>query len=248
MNSAYLDDRIQGIAQEAFDLTRPDMGDQLLRWLGTDTAALLNDFEANNQAFMDDLALRTPVMRDDIQEFFALPRQVDVTLDVHPAEAGKIQISTLRPEEYPWQGVYFDGVPVRIEAIAEPGYVFDHWAQNGLFSDTLNAVFLDSLTADAIDFDAFFEPDFSAIREPGVHYFSLHPNPTTGAVLLSTSESFSSTTRYEISDLRGSIVGTGSLPAAQQRYALDITWLEAGAYQLRLFNGGHREVLRLVKL
>lgn len=248
MNSAYLDDRIQDIAQRSFDLTRPDMGDQLLRWIGTDTVALLNDFASNHEAFRNDLSLRTPVVRDDIQEFFSLPRQVDVTLHVHPANAGSIRISTLRPGNYPWQGVYFDGVPIQIEAIAEPGFVFDHWAQNGLFEDTLATTFLDTLTTDAIDFDAFFIPVGIGIREHTAHYFGLHPNPSSDKVFITTNEAFANPTRFEVVDLRGVLVAAGSMPAAQQRHVMDIASLPAGSYQARLFNGGHREVLRFVKL
>ncbi|HPF91008.1 MAG TPA: CotH kinase family protein, partial [Flavobacteriales bacterium] len=122
MNSAYLDDRLQDIAAEMYDLTRYDMADQLYRWRGTDTTALLVAYEGFDQSFRNELALRTPVVRDDIQQFFGLPRQVDVTLNVIPEGAGTIHISTLHPDTYPWEGVYFDGVPVGITAEAAPGY------------------------------------------------------------------------------------------------------------------------------
>ncbi|MBX2972891.1 MAG: CotH kinase family protein, partial [Flavobacteriales bacterium] len=248
MNSAYLDERIQGIAQDFYDRTRPDMGDQLLRWRGTDTTALLSQYQGYHEAFMNDLAQRTPYVRDDIQEFFGLPRQVDVTLDVHPAGAGKIHISTLKPDEYPWEGVYFDGVPVSITAEAAPGFAFHYWHQNGLFADTLNAAFLNILTADAIRFDAYFRQSGIGIREYDDHHFTLHPNPATGTLFLSTDKSFAAATRYQIADPRGVLVDEGSLPAGQQRNALDIGKLAEGAYQLRLFNGDHREVLRFVKM
>ncbi|MBL7954219.1 MAG: CotH kinase family protein [Flavobacteriales bacterium] len=248
MNSAYLDERIQGIAQECYDLTRPDMGDQLLRWRGSDTTALLNQFEAYNDAFMTDLALRTPVVRDDIQQFFSLPRQVDVTLNVHPAGAGKIRISTIEPETYPWEGVYFDGVPVGITAEAEPGYVFHHWQQNGLFADTLLAAFLDTLTTDAIAFDAFFEPVEIGIAENIVHAYTLYPNPAADVLHLVADRTFPGNTRFEIHDPRGELVASGVLRDNSADGIIDIGPLAEGAYQLRLYNGDHREALRFVKL
>jgi len=248
MNSAYLDDRIQSIAQECYDLTRPDMGDQLLRWRGTDTTALLNAFDAYNDAFMTDLAQRTPVVRDDIQQFFSLPRQVDVTLNVHPAGAGKIRISTLKPDSYPWDGVYFDGVPVGISAEAEPGYVFHHWQQNGLFADTLVAAFLDTLTTNAIAFDAFFEPVEIGINENKTHAFALYPNPAKDVLHLVSGHHFNEVTSFEIHDPRGVLVSSGTLATRSPSGVIDIGSLSEGAYQLRLINGDHQEALRFVKL
>ncbi len=248
MNSAYLDDRLQGIAEEMYDLTRPDMGDQLLRWRGTDTTALLLAYEGFHEAFANDLALRTPEVRDDIQQFFGLPRQVDVTLDVHPAGAGRVRISTLNPDTYPWQGVYFDGVPVGITAVAEPGFVFDHWQQNGLFTDTLQAAFLDTLTADAIQFDAYFRPSGIGMDEHGTRLFNLYPNPANSDLFITTDHRFSAPTRYQVIDLRGTILDEGTFAADRSRHTLDIAALAAGVYQLRLFNNDHREALRFVKM
>lgn len=74
--------------------------------------------------------------RNVVQSHFALTGQVTYTLDVQPAGAGRIHISTIEPSEieYPWSGVYFKGVPVRITAVANPGYTFNHWGPNSLFS------------------------------------------------------------------------------------------------------------------
>jgi hypothetical protein len=197
---------------------------------------------------MTDLALRTPVVRDDIQQFFSLPRQVDVTLNVHPAGAGRIRISTIKPETYPWEGVYFDGVPVGITAEAEPGYVFHHWQQNGLFADTLLAAFLDTLTTDAIAFDAFFEPVEIGIAENTVHAYTLYPNPAANVLHLVADRTFPGNTRFEIHDPRGELVASGVLRDNSLDGVIDIGPLAEGAYQLRLYNGDHREALRFVKL
>lgn len=249
MNSAFLDERIQGIGQEFFDLARPDMGDQFLRWGGPDTSAQLLAYEANNAAFLSDLSQRTPIMRDDIQEFFGLPRQLDVVLDVHPEGAGRIRISTLRPENYPWHGVYFDGVPVHIEALANDGFLFSHWAGNGLIGDTLNTLFLDTLAADAITFDAFFVPDGSGLRETNMTDFAIYPNPTERFLYVSTDKAFTRSVSYHISDPRGVVVQDGTLAPGQLRTPLNVGHLANGPYQLILVNAsGQRQVLRFVKL
>ena len=76
-------------------------------------------------------------------------------------------------------GIYFDGVPIQIEALAMPGYQFSHWESNGLITDTLNAVFLDTLTTASISFKAHFVP---TELKPSV--FLIYPNPTKDLLYL----------------------------------------------------------------
>lgn len=72
--------------------------------------------------------------RNVIQNHFNLSGQVTLTLNVQPAGAGRIHISTIEPSEneYPWTGVYFRGVPVKITAVENPGYTFVNWQSNAL--------------------------------------------------------------------------------------------------------------------
>jgi len=73
---------------------------------------------------------RPAYARNIVQNEFGLNAQVSLTLQVQPAGAGRIQISTITPESLPWTGVYFNGNPVTITAIPNPGYQFDHWRSN----------------------------------------------------------------------------------------------------------------------
>jgi hypothetical protein len=75
---------------------------------------------------------RIGYQRNNIQSDFSLAGQVNVTLQVSPANAGYIKISTIIPSSLPWSGVYFNGNPVVITAHANPGYTFDHWNPNAL--------------------------------------------------------------------------------------------------------------------
>jgi hypothetical protein len=70
-----------------------------------------------------------------LQDYFGLFNDIEITLDVQPAGAGRIHISTVEPDEmeYPWTGAWYNGLPVTLTAIANPGYVFSHWGENQLF-------------------------------------------------------------------------------------------------------------------
>jgi hypothetical protein len=76
---------------------------------------------------------RIDTARKLIRTHFGLVKNVNVTLNANPVGAGKIVISTLTipADSLPWSGIYFDGNPVRITAIPNPGYTFVNWNANG---------------------------------------------------------------------------------------------------------------------
>ncbi|MBK9593627.1 MAG: hypothetical protein IPO32_19710 [Crocinitomicaceae bacterium] len=93
------------------------MDNQHAKWGDPFKVGQMTDFTTAIIQFQNELMCRGDQVRDDIQNGFGLPQQVDVTLNVFPANAGKIHISTITPEVYPWNGIYFDGVPIQVEAI-----------------------------------------------------------------------------------------------------------------------------------
>ena len=60
-------------------------------------------------------------------DFFGLNKTVDLGLHAAPLIGGRININSISPESLPWQGTYFDGVPVKLTAVPELGYRFSHW-------------------------------------------------------------------------------------------------------------------------
>lgn len=75
---------------------------------------------------------RRNTARSHINTSFSLSGQRTITLSVEPEGAGYIKINTIIPGVSPWTGIYFDGVPVTISAIANPGYTFSNWEANDL--------------------------------------------------------------------------------------------------------------------
>jgi hypothetical protein len=166
MNTAYLPDRILTLEQTFYDLIEPEMPYQFNRW-GDPNAVpqQMGDLYNNHMTFRTELFYRNQQVRNHIESNFNLENQVDVVLDVHPPGSGTIRISTIQPAEYPWNGIYFNNVPIRIEAIPNPGFQFSYWDANGLISQVNNAVFLDTLDTTAVYFDAYFEAAVAGIKE-----------------------------------------------------------------------------------
>ena len=73
---------------------------------------------------------RVNTSRDHLMQSFNLPNDYECTLDAVPVMAGLVRINTITPGPLPWDGIYFENVPVEIEAVAQPGYLFEKWETN----------------------------------------------------------------------------------------------------------------------
>lgn len=112
---AIIDDNITEIATEIPRQSARWGSASTLDWINS--VSYLKDFHEERPAYQ----------RQQIQDYFGLNGQSEITLQVQPAGAGVIKISTIIPDTYPWTGIYFDGNPVTITAIPNPGFTFDHW-------------------------------------------------------------------------------------------------------------------------
>jgi hypothetical protein len=172
INTEYQIDKVTEMAYEMRDEVVPVFQRHAQRW-GTYADAMNGSLEPR----LDWAEQRVQGARDVVQNHFGLVEQVDITLDVLPAGAGRIQISTIELDEaeYPWTGVYYQGNPVRITVYENPGYTFSHWAPNYIFSSnnttrthtlnftesmTFTAVFAGAAVANPISItEMMFDPD-----------------------------------------------------------------------------------------
>ena len=184
--------------------------------------------------------------RNHIEQQFALAKQVDVTLQVDPPEAGIIKINSIIPDSLPWTGVYFDGVPVTVTTFPNPGYKFRYWtadnstiSQSDNFSLTLNLESDDVLTAQ------FEVLDYA---------LSAYPNPFSGDVTVTytiprdeqVSISIHSVVGTEIVSLVSpqtfSSEGQHTVTFSPARYSL-----AQGVYILRMRAGEYVRTIKLVR-
>ncbi len=129
MNTTFQNDYYKPIVDSMYTQLLPEMPRHFQLWTG-DVAGGMNNYNYIHTMHLAQFNNRNAVVRNQIVNEFALVKKVNVNLDVFPANAGYIKISTIVPETLPWTGVYFDGVPVKITAVANPGYTFQHWEAN----------------------------------------------------------------------------------------------------------------------
>jgi len=136
MNTTFLPERMSSIYQMIFDTLNPEMQEHINRWRYP--ASMYHWSQSYCPKVVSFIMDRPEYMRQFIVNDFSLAGIRSVTLDVNDQTMGKIQINSLRInsstlgltdtlQPYPWTGVYFDGIPVQITAIPEPGYEFVEW-------------------------------------------------------------------------------------------------------------------------
>lgn len=133
MNTIFTQDEYTPIVNGMYNELFPEMPRHFQRWTGDPSGGMTTFFDMK-LALLNDFDARNTNVRQHIVNNYSLVKEVTVTLDVFPAGAGYIKISTIVPETLPWTGIYFDGNPVQITAVANPGYTFSNWEANGIIN------------------------------------------------------------------------------------------------------------------
>ena len=125
VNTIFKNSEMDDVMHQFQDSMSHDMQDHFALWGST-----MNDWQDNIDDMMNFVSRRPAKARDYVESEFNMTSQVTLTLNASPSSAGRIQISTIIPTSLPWSGVYFNGNPVTITAIPNPGYTFDHFRSN----------------------------------------------------------------------------------------------------------------------
>ena len=128
INTIYQPDNMESVLYAMRDSILGEIPHQVERW-GAPNVSTVNAYVADVLSYNN---LRKNAARTHINTSFALDGQRSLTLEVSPAGAGYIKLNTIVPTDLPWTGIYFDGVPVTMTAVANPGYTFSNWAINDL--------------------------------------------------------------------------------------------------------------------
>ncbi|MFC1650028.1 lamin tail domain-containing protein [Candidatus Latescibacterota bacterium] len=120
----------------------------------------MDTWYANVETVKEFFELRPEYARLNIVSELELGGTADVTLDVSESSAGNIQISSLTISEFPWTGIYFQDVPVKLTAIPAPGYSFTGWTG----SQQSESISISVTLSEAVSITANFTKDSSAIN------------------------------------------------------------------------------------
>jgi hypothetical protein len=161
LNTAYLPQRMIAVIDEMRAEIAPEVIKHQKRWPGT-----LDAWEQNIQVMRNFATHRPAFQRQHILQYFGLSGMYEAQLFVSNPAHGYITINTIDilpttpgvPENpYPWKGIYFNSVPIKLIAKPKPGFKFSHWS-GAVFSQQAEI----TLVPDSnIRIQANFEPDIA---------------------------------------------------------------------------------------
>lgn len=179
LNTVFLPQRVVSIIDGMKQTIEPQMPEQIARW---SKPSSLSTWQ-NQIGIMTEFANQRPgFQRQHIRDQFGIAGDFSLTVDVSDAAQGYVRVNTIPllgstpgvpAAPYPWTGVYFQGIPVELQAIARPGYRFAGW--QGLPEGT-PALTVQTFTAN-VAVQALFEP----VPEPTpvlLHYWHFNDLPS----------------------------------------------------------------------
>lgn len=172
MNTCFLPAHTIGVFDSIKQLYSPEISEFIDRWSAPPYEQAWIDSVDVMKNFADE---RPAFARLHLMNEFNLTAAHEVTLDVSDTLAGHVSINTITildttvgvPESpYPWQGIYFQNVPISLKAHANPGYQFLHWEiGNQIFpQDEIDI----NLTSDSLVL-AVFTSDTNIVCGPSTH-------------------------------------------------------------------------------
>lgn len=187
LNTTFLPARIIPIIEATSQHIAPEIPEHITRWQRPPSVFAWNQ----NVTVLVNFANQRPAyQRQHLRDRFGLAGEFSLTVDVSDAVQGYVRVNTLNilpstvginENPYPWTGIYFQGVPLELEAIALPGYRFAGWS--GLPEGTPALTILDVTGETAVSLTAHFvEDDQSGPQLLHYWHFNDLPSGTLTAV------------------------------------------------------------------
>ncbi len=104
----------------------PDITYETARW------ASAGNWAANVEEMREFARRRPDLVRQHMVVGFGLEGTAEITFNPPSAGSGMVAVDGFLPQDLPWRGVYFRGVPIHVTAVPMPGYRFAGWDSPGL--------------------------------------------------------------------------------------------------------------------
>ena len=152
INVLYDPERVNNRIDAFIELYQPEVQQHFDRWNG----GWSGSWEPNIEKLRIFADGRIAILYEHFEDAFnELSGTSNITLNAIPLEGGIIEVNTITLDEnhYPWQGTYFEGVPIPVEATPSPGYILESWSNPFYGNSTEIAINLEgneSITANFI--------------------------------------------------------------------------------------------------
>jgi hypothetical protein len=123
LNTCFTNDYMINLLDSMAGIIAPEMPAHTARWGGT-----VIKWQSNVQRIRDFITTRNSIMDAGLRECYDLTGPYNIVIDAEPEGVGKVKINSLELSQFPWDGQYFGGIDVKLQAIeTSPYYEFDRW-------------------------------------------------------------------------------------------------------------------------
>jgi len=149
LNTDFTEERVNRELDILVSETEQEIRNHTRRWWGS-----YGQWEDWVEELRSWAKYRATRVRIHIKNYFDMGTIRDINLNCDPPGAGQIRVNSRLIERFPWEGKYFEDLPVDLEAIPAYGYKFTGW--DGVeASDSSISVSLD----ESKELTARFEPE-----------------------------------------------------------------------------------------
>ena len=166
LNTLFLPQNSIAAFDSLASIIDPEIPNEIQRWNPS-----MTNWETRKESIRNFLRSRPQEVRNQIRTYFGLSGQYTITLNV--TGFGHIEISTIPVQDFPWEGIYMNSIPISLKAIPASGYKFTGW-DNPSLPDTFHVEINPTLD---MSVTAFFEIDTTAINELPVIINEIMYNP-----------------------------------------------------------------------
>lgn len=230
LNTTFRPERLHQEIRRSADMIRHDIEQHFDKW--ADEASNFGLWENEKVPYLYVFSEnRPPFARQGLIDYFDLDKEVLLRLNTFPEGAGKIHINTITPESLPWEGYYFDGVPVELTIEPAAGYTFSHWQSLKVVKNK------DTNTSIKYNFDkddeiiAYFKHEAVALNVQQV-YLAAQEQLTLELELAAPL-----TLDFDLYDVQGRLLRhypRRLVNGGKQQLNLDVPELATGIYMLRI--------------
>lgn len=242
LNTSYKPNHAINLINSMQENLRPEISRQITRWGLIEN---IDSWESNVEELRTFATERPTYQKQHLIDFFNLDGTYQLTTNVENVDQGFVKVNTIEinnstvgidGDYSTWSGDYFIGVPVKLSAVALPGYKFSHWTGDIESSDaelTINAT-------DDLNITAVFERSLS-IGDVNKVDFLLYPNPTND--VLNISSASKSEIKYSISTILGQKMDSG----ITKNQTVNVNHLAKGVYLIELNQDNKRVMKKFIK-
>ena len=208
MNTYFIPDRVVNIAADMKAVIQPEMPEHIARWQSVEY-----NWWQQAVANMQTYATQRPAFqRQHIRGKFNIANNINATLNVSAVDQGFIKINTIDilpttpgvpAAAYPWTGIYFSNIPVKLKAVAKPGFVFENWS--GASTSTNPEITVTS--ASSFSITAHFIPDTTVAVNAPIYFWMMDGTMLNNIPLETLAATFEATSTDALIQYQSSLVG-----------------------------------------